>query len=179
MTDPRSVPTETPTPAGIPAEVGADFRQAMRRLASGVALVTSAGAGDEPCGIAMTAVMSLTMEPPALLLAINQTASLCQPLLARGRFAVNLLAADQLALCQAFVTAPAAERFAGLDWHAEADGLPVVHGAVATILCRLDKAEPFGTHMVVRGLVERVILGSEAEPLAYVNGGYGRVAVDD
>ena len=88
------------------AALEGDFRAAMRLLASGVALVTTSDAAGAPCGIAMTAFMSLSMDPPSLLLAINRTASLLAPLEANGRFAVNILAADQAQACQTFVTAP-------------------------------------------------------------------------
>lgn len=155
------------------------FRGAMRRLASGVALVTTADATGQPFGIAMTAFMSLSMEPPSMLLAINQSASLCRPLLDRGRFALNIMAWDQRDACQAFVTAPGRDRFGTMAWSPADDGIPFIHGAIATILCRVEQAEAFGTHMVVKALVERVQFGEDAAPLAYVNGRYGRVQCDE
>lgn len=156
-----------------PQGLEADFRAAMRQLAGGVALVTTCDAQGNPCGIAMTAFMSLSMEPPSLLLAINRKASLLAPLLAGGRFAVNLLAADQAAACQAFVAAPPNSRFGTLAWR-QADGLPLVESAVATILCRVEQAQEFGSHMVVTGVVERVINGG-GHPLVYLDGRYGQV----
>ncbi len=155
------------------------FKGAMRRLASGVALVTTADEQGAPFGIAMTAFMSLSMDPPSLLLAINQTASLCAPLLARGRFAVNILARDQRARCEAFVAAPPADRFDKLDWIAGEGGIPVVQSATANILCSVGEARAMGTHMVVQGLVEHVILeGSAVDPLIYLDGRYGGAALD-
>jgi len=56
-------------------------------------------------------------------------------------------------------------------------GLPLVESCVATILCRVEQTADFGSHRVVTGLVERVIVGG-GEPLAYVDGRYGRVCVD-
>jgi flavin reductase (DIM6/NTAB) family NADH-FMN oxidoreductase RutF len=64
----------------------------------------------------MTAFMSLSMDPPSLLLAINRTASLLAPLEGNGRFAVNILAADQAAACQTFVSTLPGQRFGTLDW---------------------------------------------------------------
>lgn len=168
--------------AAFPAEerdaVAAEFRLAMRRLASGVALVTSCDAEGRPCGIAMTAFMSLTMDPPALLIAVNRTASLCSPLLEYGRFAVNMLSEGQADLCKGFVTTPAAGRFDKLGWSEGPDGIPVVHGAVASIVCAVDKAEAFGSHIVIRGLVEQVMLGDCERPLAYLDGRYGTVQLN-
>lgn len=165
--------------ASVEADPAQAFRLAMRRLVSGVALVTTVDPAGRPCGIAMTAFMSLTMDPPALLMAVNRTASLCAPLLERGRFAVSILSEDQAAACHSFVATPAAERFDTVAWTGTDDGIPVVHGAVATILCSVDKAEPFGSHMVVRGLVEQVMLGECERPLAYLDGRYGTVSLND
>lgn len=175
-TSEKPITIEATNDADDPAHA---FRLAMRRLASGVALVTTADSDGLPCGIAMTAFMSLTMEPPALLMAVNQTASLCSPLRERGLFAVNILSEEQAECCNAFVATSAAKRFDTVAWTGITDGIPVVHGAVATIVCSVDKAEPFGSHIVIRGLVERVMLGECERPLAYVNGRYGAVRFDD
>lgn len=158
------------------AALEGDFRAAMRLLAGGVALVTTLDETGAPCGIAMTAFMSLSMEPPSLLLAINRTASLLAPLEGNGRFAVNILAADQAAACQTFVATPPDRRFDTLDWRIEG-GLPLVESCIATILCRVEQTADFGSHRVVTGLVEKVMVGG-GEPLVYVNGCYGRVAVN-
>jgi flavin reductase (DIM6/NTAB) family NADH-FMN oxidoreductase RutF len=150
-----------------------DFRGAMRRLASGVALVTTADEGGQRYGIAMTAVMSLSMEPPSLLLAINRTASLCKPVLDRGIFGVNILARDDEQSCQSFVTTPAAERFNHGAWTAHESGIPLLGTALAAMVCRLDKAEAFGSHMVIRGLVDYVALHESSDALVYLDGRYG------
>lgn len=149
------------------------FKGAMRRLASGVALVTTASADGTPFGIAMTAFMSLSMEPPSLLLAINRNASLCAPLIERGRFAVNILAQPQAGLCRAFVSSPVAERFAPGIWHAGEGGIPRLDDALACIICSVGQADPFGSHMVIQGLVENVVLGDDIDPLIYLDGRYG------
>ena len=155
------------------------FRGAMRRLASGVVLVTTCGADGQPYGIAMTAIMSLSMDPPSMLLAVNRTASLCEPLLASGEFSINIMAWDDAEACQSFVSAPAAERFATMDWNMGERGLPLLTSSVANILCSIDKAEPFGSHMVIRGLVQKVVLGEDRNPLLYVAGRYGQAAQND
>lgn len=167
-----------PALAAISADVEPLFRGAMRRLASGVALVTTADSLGNRHGIAMTAFMSLSMDPPSMLLAINRTASLCAPLLPRGLFAVNVLAAEQERACAAFVARPAAERFAGSEWTEDESGMPVVSGAVARIICAVGQAESFGSHMIVKGLVRSVTLGEDRAPLVYVSGRYGTVTSD-
>lgn len=159
--------------------LAADFRGAMRRLASGVALVTTADINGMRRGIAMTALMSLSMEPPSLLLAINRHASLCQPLLERGLFGVSILGREDKQFCQSFVTAPASERFGHGDWIAHESGMPLLSSALAGLVCRLDQAEPFGTHMVIRGLVDYVKLDPSSDALVYLDGLYGGMTAND
>ena len=66
------------------------FRQAMRRLATTVALVTT-GKGDNWAGMAATAVVSVCADPPTLLVAVNRTASIHPIVHAEKRFCVSLL----------------------------------------------------------------------------------------
>jgi flavin reductase (DIM6/NTAB) family NADH-FMN oxidoreductase RutF len=158
--------------------LAADFRGAMRRLASGVALVTTADESGARYGIAMTALMSLSMEPPSLLIAVNRTASLCEPLVARGRFGISLLGRDQEQACQDFVAAPVNKRFESAEWDTHDSGIPLLRSALAGIVCTLDHAEPFGSHMVIRGLVDYVSLASTSDALVYLDGRYGGMAVN-
>src|SRR5215468_9512318 len=81
----------------------ADFRRAMRHLAGGVSVIT-VGQGRDITGMTVTSVTSLSVDPPALIVSINRSAS-SWPLLKRtGFFGVSILKADQIDI---------AERFAG------------------------------------------------------------------
>lgn len=171
--------TKIGDPVSAPEALAGDFRGAMRRLASGVALVTTVNADGAPCGIAMTALMSLSMDPPSLLLAINRNASLCQPILERGLFGVSILGRHDEQSCQSFVTAPAAERFRHGDWTTHESGVALLNSAIARLVCRLDQAEPFATHMVIRGLVDYVALDSSSNALVYLDGCYGGMTIED
>lgn len=166
-------------PASVDPALAGDFRGAMRRLASGVALVTTVNADGAPCGIAMTALMSLSMDPPSLLLAINRNASLCQPILERGLFGVSILGRHDEQSCQSFVTAPAEERFKHGEWTMHESGIALLNSAIARLVCRLDKAEPFASHMVIRGLVDYVELDSSSNALVYLDGRYGGMTIDE
>lgn len=165
-------------PPAVDEALVAGFRGAMRRLASGVALVTTTGDGDRRHGIAMTAVMSLSMDPPSLLLAVNKDASLCRPLLASGRFGVSILRQEDEALCQRFVAVPAAERFGVGAWEDHETGIPLLTSALARIVATLEKAEPFGSHMVLYGKATYVALEPSSDALVYLDGRYGRMTVN-
>ena len=76
-----------------------DFRKAMRTLASAVTIVSTAH-NDRRFGMTATAVCSLSIQPPTLLVCVNQSTSLHHPLLSAGRFCINILHADQTSWCE-------------------------------------------------------------------------------
>jgi flavin reductase len=130
------------------------FRQGMRRLASGVSLITTAGAEQgQRHGMAATAVTSVTAAPPTLLVCINRDASLLAPLLAAGQFCVNVLSADQHQLPMVFADpALRTERFSHGDWYDEG-GVPVLRGAEVSFVCEVAEHSQVGSHAVVFGRV--------------------------
>ena len=109
------------------------FKQAMRRFASSIAIVTSA-VEEEWSGIAATAVMSVAADPPTIAVAINRSSSLI-PVLDQARcFNVNLLAPRHAELVAVFGgQVKGRERFEAGDWQASTRGLPVLADAVAGV----------------------------------------------
>ena len=155
-----------------------DFRQSMRRVASGVALVTTGEPADghhggARFGIAMTAFMSLSFDPPSLVIAVNRTASIHQPLLRIGAFCMNVLEAGQGQLCLDFARQPADRRFDVGEWLTDEQGLPYLPDAQANIVCKVETHHSFGSHDMIVGVVKKVTNHPEITPLVYVDGRYG------
>lgn len=155
-----------------PAVVAADFRGAMRRLASGVAIVVGQG-GDAPVGMAATSITSLTMDPPAVLVCVNQTAGLHACLSPGCAISVNLLSRHQRDVSSAFGGAVAREdRFGVGQWTDDAHGLPMLEDAQANLACTIDNIMPYGSHSIVVARVNAVRLSDAIEPLIYQDGAY-------
>ena len=152
--------------------VVADFRKAMRRLAATVTLISTADDAGRRHGMAATAVSSVTMDPPTLLICVNQTASLHAPLIERGRFCINVLMPSHHELVGHFSGQKAGEeRFDSGDWHIEAaSGLPYLHGAQCNLFCRVESVTRVGTHSVIIAAVETVQVHDDVMPLIYANG---------
>jgi flavin reductase (DIM6/NTAB) family NADH-FMN oxidoreductase RutF len=150
------------------------FRQALRRLASGVTVVASIAEDGTPRGIVMTAVMSLSFDPPSMLIAINRSASLLPAVGHSGRFSINVLGSDSKDWCHAFATSDVGERFAADDWIYDDNGVPLLRAALSSIVCDVDQAEPFGSHMVIRGLVRNTHFRQDTDGLIYLDGRYAR-----
>src|SRR6478736_4730441 len=79
-------------PGAAPAQSadGANFRDVIRHLASGVTVITSSLAG-EPVGLTATAVCSVSATPPMLLVSLTTTSHTAQGVMEAGAFAVHLL----------------------------------------------------------------------------------------
>ena len=146
------------------------FRHAMRRLATTIALVT-AGRGEGWTGMAATAVMSVTADPPTLLVAVNRTASIHPILSGSERFCVNLLADRHRDLVGIFSGKKKGyERFETGGWVEGTDGIPVLGDALASLVCRITQTLDVTTHTLFIGEVETVVNHDEISPLVWVDG---------
>lgn len=154
------------------------FRQAMRRLAGSVAILTTEEAG-LPRGIVVTAVMSLTMAPAALVVAVNQTSSISGPLSSRRGFCVNLLGRHHASMCGDFASLPANARFSVGDWARTEHGLPYLRDAQTVVVCGQGPVHDFGTHRLIIGLANEIMLGPDVDPLMYVDGRYAHLSSID
>src|SRR4051812_10497436 len=129
----------------------ADYRQAMRAFATGVAIV-ACGEGEARAGCVATAVASLSLAPPSLLVNLQRDGSTYRRLRALLVFSVNSLRAEHEALARRFAGgALAGERFAEGDWVAGATGAPVLADALASLECRVEEILERHTHAIVIG----------------------------
>ena len=149
-----------------------DFRKAMRRVASTVNVISIYVEG-QPMGITATAVSSISLNPPSLLVCINRAASLHAPMGDMSHFRVNVLHRDQEPIARMFADrSQHALRFLS-GWDLDSDGAPRLVDAQATILCRRIDSHSFGTHSIFIGVVEEAAARPEVDPLIYLDGRYG------
>lgn len=148
------------------------FRDSMRRIASTVTIITSSD-HDRHHGMTVTAVTSVSMDPPSLLVCLNNRTRLHDIMGQARRFCVNVLHNEQAELSAAFSGAlPPEERFEKGAWRKAEDGLGFLEDAQANIFCRKVAAIPYGTHTIFIGDVVEVRLGEAVEPLIYQNATY-------
>ena len=146
------------------------FRSAMRRLASTVTIVTSAGP-EGRSGMTATAVTSLTADPPALLVCVNRSASLHASLHMHSPFCINLLNPDHADLSFAFGGRVAPEeRFEFGDWADDAGGTPYLLDAQSNLFCTVDAMLDYGTHTIFVGKITSIRLHGDVNPLIYGDG---------
>jgi flavin reductase (DIM6/NTAB) family NADH-FMN oxidoreductase RutF len=154
------------------------FRRALGEFATGVAVVTARGKGQELIGMTMSSFNSVSVDPPLVLFCVDRKArSLPAMLEARG-FAINVLARDQEGISNQFARALTDKwnQIKTSVGHAEA---PLISGALAHFECA-----PFGDYnggdhviFVVR-VVRHTTRDEAAAPLIFFRGRY-RDLVDE
>ena len=155
----------------------ASFRATMRNLAGGVAIVTT-GLGAARQGLTVTAVTSVSADPPLVLVCINAASRSHDAVLQHGAFAVNLLGPEHADLAWRFAGQGGlhgAARFEGAPWRSGASGAPLLEDALGCLDCALDVHQRAGSHGVFIGRVvdARHRLG---EPLLNFQGGFRALA---
>ena len=162
---------ETPPGAG-PAFDATVFRRVIGNFMSGVVVITTEHAGARR-GMTVSAVSSLSLDPPMLLVCLNATSPTQEAVARSGRFAVNILAEHQGALAERFARSGSDDKFAGLETRAGRTGVPLLPDVLATVECRVAEVVTGGTHRVF--LAEAVHAeATDASPLAYFRGKFGK-----
>jgi 3-hydroxy-9,10-secoandrosta-1,3,5(10)-triene-9,17-dione monooxygenase reductase component len=154
------------------------FRDVMGRFATGVSVVT-AFEGERPQGITVNAFSSVSLQPALVMVALDRSRFITPMVRAAGRYAVNVLGADQQALSDCFAHAPVSpgrEAFCGATWHLGPNGLPLIDGAIATLECTVVETFSAGDHDLFIGRVDSLEDGRpDVEPLLYYRRRYLRV----
>ena len=158
--------------------LAAEFKAALRGVASSVTIFTTSIRGARH-GMVATAVMSVSMDPASLIIAVNKSASIHDPITDRGLFCVNVLSEWDASISNGFAKAKGEDRFAFGAWSQRDAGndessLPYLVTAQASIFCRTREVyTTHGTHSLFVGDVIDVIRSEEISPLTYCNGQYG------
>ncbi len=146
------------------------FRHAMRRVPTGVTVVTTLKEG-EPRGITVNAFASVSLDPPSLLICVNREARSYLFISSSRIFCVNVLAGDQRRLAEHFSGKVRDRQFAEIGYTVDATGAPVLNGAIAHFDCELAGEHHIGSHSILVGTVISCN-ARPGSPLGYFNGGF-------
>lgn len=148
-----------------------EFKLAMRRLASTVAIITTVQDDGMRAGMAATAVSSVSTDPPSLVISINRQASLHDCIAASGLFCVNILSPLHNDLVMPFSGKARGEaRFAFGDWEFHDSGLACLKDALASLACVVDARMTYASHTLFIGRVEAIRMAGQSDPLVWHNG---------
>lgn len=144
-----------------------EFKQAMGKFATGVTIITTEVDG-KPHGMTANAFMSVSLNPKLVLISImDKSTTLCK-IQQSGRYAVNILAEDQKDLSQRFASRDKKVESVAFDY---LDGMPVIPGALAQVVCDVSSEYVEGDHTLFVGRVTEIRV-NDGEPLIYSGGRY-------
>lgn len=152
------------------------FKKALQCWASGIAVVTSKSDELGLRGMTVTAFSSVSVEPPLILVCLNQSADTGENIDQSQHFVVNVLNASQEGDSNNFSGGSSQEdRFANARWHLGNTGVPVLDDSIMSLECKVVEKVMAGTHWVVIGEVLEAT-NRDGDPLLYFRGGYRKLA---
>jgi flavin reductase (DIM6/NTAB) family NADH-FMN oxidoreductase RutF len=146
------------------------FRQTLGRFASGITVVTTLQDGDVR-GITVSAFLSVSLEPPLVLVSIDKKAHSHERMMKVEHYGVSILSEGQQSISNHFAgrapdTTPEFETL---------ENFPVVKGAVAQLVCRTAQKIDAGDHTLFIGEIEHLTWREDVQPLLYFHGKYRAV----
>lgn len=155
------------------------YKAGMRQLPSGVCIVSTSHLGARR-GLTLTALCSVSADPPTLLVCVNRSASAHDLIEHSGCFAVNQLAIEHNDEAQIFAGRRGIDdelRFKRGSWSILETGAPILEGAVANFDCRVTQTIQIATHSIFVGEVAAARFDESREPLVFLRGAYARAAL--
>lgn len=121
-------------------------------------------------GMTANSLSSVSLTPPLVSVCVDREAELHEVILRAPEFVVNVLGSPQEALARRF-SDKHEDRFDGIGYHLSPEGLILLDGALAHVICERYADHPGGDHTIVIG---RVVGGAtnDGRPLLYYRGGY-------
>jgi len=153
------------------------FRQILGNWATGISIVATAGRDDRPYGLTVSSFTSVSLNPPLILVCLDNRISGLQAFKDNGKFGVSVLSEGQADLSTLFAKKdtdrPPELYFEG------ATGVPLIKGALVTLECTTWAMYDGGDHQILIGEMRAAELGTAKEgkgPLLYFRGKYGTLA---
>jgi flavin reductase (DIM6/NTAB) family NADH-FMN oxidoreductase RutF len=149
-----------------------NMKRALRRLAKSVTIIACEHGGKR-FAITATAVAEVSLDPPSMLVCVNQRSSIYPALEMGCHFSINILhrsQSDIASVCGG--SANGEDRFTYGRWTVADNNIPWLADSQASMLCRDVRAQAFGTHGIIIGHVFESYVAEAVEPLIYFDGSY-------
>jgi flavin reductase (DIM6/NTAB) family NADH-FMN oxidoreductase RutF len=152
----------------------AAFRSVLGSFTSGVTIVTTCH-NEQLHGITVSSFCSLSLEPPLVLVCIDNRCRSADLIKQASVFAVNILAEDGEWLSRQFASR-AEDKFANVAYYYGETGVPLLQQALAVIECQLVNKLPGGDHTIFVGQVIAAHANDQLRPLVYQRSRYHQLA---
>lgn len=153
-----------------------DFKKALQQWASGVTVVTTQSEKFGVQGMTVTAFSSVSVNPPQILVCINDSADTGAGIEESRCFAVNVLNSEQQDISNQFAGGSSQkERFENTSWEPGITGAPILLDSIMSLDCKVVDKVRAGTHWIIIGEVQDTIC-RPGNPLLYYCGNYRQLA---
>jgi flavin reductase (DIM6/NTAB) family NADH-FMN oxidoreductase RutF len=154
-----------------------ELRRTLGTFVTGVTVMTTVDEVGRFHGITANSFSSVSLDPPLVLWSQAVSTRSHPVFFIAERFAVNILAEDQIELSNRFAKS-FQEKFAGLEVDIGLGGVPLLRGCSAWLQCRVFSRIPGGDHTIYLGEVHSIDR-AERKPLVFGNGQYLRTDPHD
>lgn len=150
------------------------MKQAFRRLLTGVTLVTVRDRQDRCAGMTANAVAPVSLDPPSVLVCINCGTRTWELVREQCRFGISILNEGQRQIAE-YGARPGVDKWLDSRWidrRLASDAPPAIAGALSHLDCVVDQVLVVGTHAIVVGRVQEILMDGGNAPLMYFQGAY-------
>lgn len=148
-----------------------NYRSALSRFATGVAVVTASGPNG-PVAITINSFASVSLDPALILWSPDKNSNRHDVFVSADHFVVHILAAHQREICDLFVKTATA--FDQIETEANEHGVPIIQDCLAVFECRKFESVDAGDHTILLGEVLKASHRS-GEALVFANGAFSKM----
>lgn len=142
------------------------FKEVMGNYPSGVTVITTVDADQNPVGLTANSFVSVSIDPLLILWCIDKRSGSYGAFEQASHFAVNILSAEQQETCWTFASRTEPDRFGKTNWTRSAKGLPLLNDSFAILECEKHQVVDAGDHYILIGKVLH-IEKNDVEPMLY------------
>jgi len=147
------------------------FLIAMRFLASSVSVISAKDSSGNLFAMTASSVTSLTMDPPSILVCVNNSATIHDVLMKGENLCINILQKTQQEISNICSSRELeSTRFQNNFW--DTSDIPFIKDSQANIFCKVDETVSYHTHKIVIGSVIHSQSAETFNTLMYADGGY-------
>lgn len=151
------------------------LRKALGKYPTGVAIVATRTTEGVPIGLTINSFASLSLTPPLVLWSLGTQSPNLANFNDCDHFSINVLSGEQADLAIRFSSSKVENKFDGVGYHINSQGVPVIEGAIATLVCKNVEQNAAGDHLLLIGHVLSTD-STEHSPLVFHQGKFTSLA---
>lgn len=163
------------------SDSSAVVRSLRQRWATGVAIATVVISDGRYRAVTVSSFQLVSEEPAIVAIAFSRSISFHESLSVGGSIGVSVLEWEQEFLAdRAAGRGPVPDSsFSGIPHDLLADGVPVIRGALARCVCRIQRLDDVGDHvLMLAGVIDGDLLSDTDDPLLRYEGRYRRLEAE-